>query len=1685
MPSLRSADRAVSRRSRARWLLVAGLAAAGSLFGLSAAATPPPPFAATASVSDGPYFVGDSLGSEYVFTIENTGTSTSIGAVEIVRPSTAWTITACAGAPAGWTALPQVTPTRCRYRSGPTGDDDLQPGSTTTFAVTARTAASTTDVTGTWSVAVSSSNHFDVPSVVRPAAATPGDLTTTLHTFELTAAVVSDGVPAAGAACPADDKDTLVGAVTTVVVCGRNRATVALTPLAGLSSLGGSFVAAPGEFASGSIPRTSGVVVLATWADTTVTSTYGTAHDVVATLAAATDRTSPVTTFGGFTAFSNPPDAADDGFSTAEDTALHVAAPGVLANDTDPDGDPVSAGGASDPAHGSVTLGSDGAFTYTPDADFFGTDSFTYTASDPFGATATATVTISVVGVNDAPHAVADAAGASEDAAATIAVLANDTDVEGDALSVAAVSTVGTTGLVTTDGSTVSYDPNGMFEYLAAGQTATDTFSYTVSDGALTATATVTVTVTGVNDAPVAAGDAYQTVRDTALTVAAPGVLANDTDADDGAVLTATGASDPAHGSVTLGADGSFTYTPDAGYVGPDSFTYAASDGTATGSATVSLVVVPPNAVPAAAATSADAVEDGGAVTVTLTGTDADGDTLTFTAGTASDGLVTVPAGGSCDGATPSTCTATVTYTPNADFFGADSFTYTVDDGEATSAPAVASLTVAPVNDAPSFAKGADQSVAEDAGPQVVSGWATAISAGPANETGQAVTFTATTTNDTLFASPPAVDAGGTLTYTPAVDRFGTATVSVRAVDDGGTANGGADTSAAQTFVVTVTAVNDLPVADDDTFSTDEDSARALAVLAGDTDADGDTLTVSNAVNTDADTQDGLLTVNPDGTVGYDPSGRFDSLQVGETAVETFTYDVSDGHGGSDTATVTVTVHGVNDAPTATPKSHSALGNTLLAVNEGPQSAPHTATAAGDLLAGVTDPDDVAFTASAPATTANGANVDADPDGSFTFLPGQGFQGSDSFEFTVVDAHGGTATETVTVSVSEMVWYVDAAATSAGTGRSSEPFPTLTPLSTGGAADAKDGSGDHLFVHQGSYAGGIVLEAGQRLWGQPHGLTVAGTELVPAGTGTNPVISDTTGDAIVLANGTEVLRTDAGASGGVGIKGTGVTNATVGPATTVGDGIALTGPASGTITIGSTVVSSDGRSVLVSDRTGGVVKLTGNVTDTGGGVALLGNTGATVELTGVLSLTTAGSDAFTATGGGTVVAPNAANTVTTTTGRGVRVESTTIGAGDLVFRSVSVNGAPNGIVLTNTGTTGNLSVLGTGTAASGGVIRNTTGPGVLLTNTRDVALTHLKVQDTLDDGIAGSQVANLTLTGVHVAGAGNAAGERGLDLTEATGTLAITGGTYENTADDVVKVRNTSTNLTIAVDGATVGKPLSAAGGHGLHLVPDGSSAFGTTVTNSTFRSLNGASVFLSAAAPGSHGVSTLSFTSNTVDGAGEASGVTVSGQDTTRTTLDVSDNTFTSAGGNGVVSIDTNDGSVVRATVARNTFTSPKAHAVVGAVDERGDLRVRVAGNTITNAGGDGIQLVNFGDESAAAQGSHADFVVADNTINGHSGGATSFVGAVGIFHFEDDGDTTCASVTGTTVTGTPAGFADVYLQDSAGAGGLTYEEVPDTPATGNASASYVHSKNPGTSAANVTVFDAVLSDGVVCDQP
>ena len=322
------------------------------------------------------------------------------------------------------------------------------------------------------------------------------------------------------------------------------------------------------------------------------------------------------------------PDAVNDSATVAEDSGPNSI--NVLGNDTDPDMDALSVTAVTQGTNGSVTITGGGTgVSYTPNPNFFGSDSFTYTIADGNGGADTATVNVTVTPVQDAPVANDDAATVSEDSAGnTINVLGNDADADGDSLAITSV-TQGANGSVGNNGTSVSYTPNPNFF-------GSDSFTYTVTDGnGNFDTATVNVTVTNVNDAPVAADDSYSMNQDTTLTVTAPGVLANDTDADPGDTLHSTVVTFPANGMLAPNADGSFMYTPNPGFTGVDTFTYKANDGTIDSNvATVTITIADtqgPNLTSSVAATSLwPANHDLVGVGLAASATDNSGDPVTI-----------------------------------------------------------------------------------------------------------------------------------------------------------------------------------------------------------------------------------------------------------------------------------------------------------------------------------------------------------------------------------------------------------------------------------------------------------------------------------------------------------------------------------------------------------------------------------------------------------------------------------------------------------------------------------------------------------------------------------------------------------------------------------------------------------------------------------------------------------------------------------------------------------------------------------------------------------------------------------------------------------------------------------------------------------------------------------------------
>jgi len=582
----------------------------------------------------------------------------------------------------------------------------------------------------------------------------------------------------------------------------------------------------------------------------------------------------------------DPPVAVNDAFSVLEDQMLLVNAPGILLNDSDVDGDALSAVLVTGVTNGTLSLNADGSFTYMPNPDYYGPDGFTYRANDGALDSGVATVAITVMPDVDEPVAVNDAYTTIEDATLVISVpgvLANDSDADGDALMAVLVNTVAH--------GTLALNANGSFSYTPSlNYTGVDTFTYRASDGGLSSPiATVTITVTPTNDAPVAVNDTHTIDEDTALTIAAPGVLGNDGDVD-GDALTAVLVAQPTNGVLSLNADGSFAYRPNTNYHGLDAFTYRASDGRLeSGIAVVTITVNPINDPPVAADDFYTTAEDT-MLTITAPGVlgndaDVDGDPLAAVlVSNVSHGTLDLSANGA------------FTYTPSLNYTGTDVFVYRATDG-LLSSNATVTIAIVPTNDFP-VARDDSFSTLEDTTLTIP---AAGVLANDSDVDGDALS--AVLVNNVSHGTLD-LSANGAFTYTPSLNYTGIDVFVYRATDGVLSSNA--------TVTITVVPVNDPPVpgAAGDSYSVLEDGVLTIAapgVLANDSDVDGDPLT-SVLVATVAH---GTLTLNPNGSFVYTPAANY-------FGPDSFVYVAHDGRTNSVEATVNITVIPVNDAPSFT-----------------------------------------------------------------------------------------------------------------------------------------------------------------------------------------------------------------------------------------------------------------------------------------------------------------------------------------------------------------------------------------------------------------------------------------------------------------------------------------------------------------------------------------------------------------------------------------------------------------------------------------------------------------------------------------------------------------------------------------------------------------------------------------------
>ncbi len=1058
----------------------------------------------------------------------------------------------------------------------------------------------------------------------------------------------------------------------------------------------------------------------------------------------------------------DPPVAVNDAYTVAEGGTLNVPAPGVLANDSDPEGQPITAILVSGPAHGMLTLNANGSFTYIHDGSETTSDSFTYKANDGSLDSNVATVTITVTPVNDAPFAQNDSYTVAEGGTLNVAapgVLSNDTDPDSPTLTAVLVSGPAHGSL--------ALNLNGSFTYIHDGsETTSDSFTYKASDGtAFSNVATVSITVTPVNDPPVAVNDNYSVNEGATLNVAAPGVLGNDTDPDSPS-LTAVLVSGPAHGSLTLNANGSFTYIHDGSETTSDSFSYKANDGAADSNvATVFLTINPVNDAPVANNDSYT-VAEGGTLNVSapgVLGNDTDVDSPSLTA---------VLVSGPAHGALTFNGDGSFTYIHDGSETTSDSFTYKANDGAADSNVATVSITITPVNDPP---------VANNDSYTVAEGGTLTISA--PGVLGNDTDPDSPTLTASLVSGPAhgvlVLNADGSFSYSHDGSETSADSFTYKASD-------GTAFSNVATVFITVTPVNDPPVANNDSysFSVGSHTVAAPGVLGNDTDVDSPSLTA-------------ILVSGPTaGTLALNPNGGFTFSYTGPPTTIFFTYKANDGAADSNVATVTINI--INSPPNANPDSFSAVGNTELRVGTGGALYP-AAVVSSSVLANDNDPDGNPIAVTGLATSPAHGTVTINPDGSFNYLPATGYVGSDSFQYNVSDGVA-TSTGTVTITIGTRIWYVRNDALLGGDGRSPSPFTTLA------AAAAATPAGDIIYVHRGDGTSsgqnsGITLLANQQLIGEGVALVVSPYTLNPAGA--KPVIGNAGGNGVTLGNGS-VVRGVSVQAAGIGIVSNAKTAGTIGTVSVSGgtDGISISS-GGGTFTLTDVSLTPGANGLVINSGTPTVNASNLDVT-TNGFPALFGNAGQ-------LNIT-AGADG---------------STVSTTGAIAVDLSTMSLGVSLL---SLNATGGANGLKLTTT--TGSFSVTGSGAAGTGGTITGSTDRGVLVTDGGSVSLNWMSINNAAIQGVLVSSTtaaaSSLTVTNSSFAGHFSNAIQT---LNSGTGTMTVTVDASSFTTSNAAVVLQ-ATNGSLA---ATITNNTSTFMGFGAFVVTkSGPSSVTATITGNT-----------------------------------------------------------------------------------------------------------------------------------------------------------------------------------------------------------------------------------------------------------
>ncbi|MEA2464731.1 MAG: large repetitive protein, partial [Acidobacteriota bacterium] len=644
----------------------------------------------------------------------------------------------------------------------------------------------------------------------------------------------------------------------------------------------------------------------------------------------------------------------------------------VVANDLDPDGDPVlliTSPIVVPPENGLAEKLDGSNIRYTPNANFLGTDTFTYEVGDTFGKRARAVVTVFVG--NTKPVAVADAAVTKPGRAVILNVVANDSDPDGDDVflisdPIFVAPQHGTA--VKLDGARIEYTPGAAF-------IGVDTFTYEIGDGfGMRARAVVTITVANVK--PVAQPDTASTPRNAPVRI---NVVANDSDPDGDRVwlIAEPIAVPPAHGTASRTNDNEITYAPAAGFVGIDSFTYEIGDGAGGRDRAVVTITVanfgPPVARNDRAYTQRDTPVT---IDVLANDRDPDGQAIALTAAA----ITAQPKHGSV----VRTSNTSVTYTPFSNYTGNDSFQYEIVDTVGKKDRAWVTVHIGRTKLAP---------VAIDDASETPSNQTRSINvlANDGSPDGDAIWLTASPILEYPRWGQVARASDSNITYTAKNGFVGTDRFKYQITDSEGRKG--------SAFVtVTVTQVNGKPVAVADNAATHINQPVTIDVTANDSDPDGDPVAlIANPIITAP--QHGTAIRVSASSIAYSPAAGF-------SGTDTFEYEIGDGNGKRDRALVNVSVSDTNHVPEAEDDTATTSAGTAVTINV----TANDSDPDGDRVVLITNPIIIA-PAHGTATKISATEI--------TYKPASGFTGTDTFQYEVGDGHAGRSRAIVTVTVGE------------------------------------------------------------------------------------------------------------------------------------------------------------------------------------------------------------------------------------------------------------------------------------------------------------------------------------------------------------------------------------------------------------------------------------------------------------------------------------------------------------------------------------------------------------------------------------------------------------------------------------------------------------------------------------------